>query len=224
VLDDGAELLIDAGIPNRADRFMRTMQKTAPPDTLVTSQYAGRRRVLVLYGPGGPTKLPLIAKHRQAGGRVAMFDLGYWNRHDGMRLSIDTLHPTPELLAMAPDGPGRREFVLREDAKADGPIMLVGLGPKSVWAYGINGVQHWERQQLAELRQYGLVKTRRQSRSIFYSIADERAQAVMGMLYEIFCGDAKAVGARVAAPAPRPSTPARGDTAQFARITAVARR
>ena len=49
-------------------------------------------------------------------------------------------------------------------------------------------------------------------------------QAVMGMLYEIFCGDAKAVGARVAAPAPRPSTPARGDTAQFARITAVARR
>ena len=52
----------------------------------------------------------------------------------------------------------------------------------------------------------------------------ERAQAVMGMLYEIFCGDAKAVGARVAAPAPRPSTPARGDTAQFARITAVARR
>ena len=79
-------------------------------------------------------------------------------------------------------------------------------------------------QQLADLRQYGLVKTRRQSRSIFYSIADERAQAVMGMLYEIFCGDAKAVGARVAAPAPRPSTPARGDTAQFARITAVARR
>ncbi len=51
-------------------------------------------------------------------------------------------------------------------------------------------------QQLAELRQYGLVKTRRQSRSIFYSIADDRAQAVMGMLYEIFCGDAKAVGAR----------------------------
>ena len=58
-------------------------------------------------------------------------------------------------------------------------------------------------QQLAELRQYGLVKTRRQSRSIFYSIADDRAQAVMGMLYEIFCGDAKAVGARAAAPARR---------------------
>ena len=42
-------------------------------------------------------------------------------------------------------------------------------------------------QQLAELRQYGLVKTRRQSRSIYYSIADDRAQAVMDMLHDIFC-------------------------------------
>jgi len=42
-------------------------------------------------------------------------------------------------------------------------------------------------QQLAELRQAGLVKTRRQSRSIYYSIADERVQALMGMLHNIFC-------------------------------------
>lgn len=42
-------------------------------------------------------------------------------------------------------------------------------------------------QQLAELRQAGLVKTRRQSRSIYYSIADARAQALMGMLHDIFC-------------------------------------
>ncbi|MBU2166635.1 MAG: metalloregulator ArsR/SmtB family transcription factor, partial [Alphaproteobacteria bacterium] len=42
-------------------------------------------------------------------------------------------------------------------------------------------------QQLAELRQAGLVKTRRESRSIYYSIADERVQALMGMLHDIFC-------------------------------------
>lgn len=42
-------------------------------------------------------------------------------------------------------------------------------------------------QQLAELRQAGLVKTRRQSRSIYYSIADARVQALMGMLHDIFC-------------------------------------
>lgn len=79
-------------------------------------------------------------------------------------------------------------------------------------------------QQLAELRQFGLVKTRRQSRSIYYSIADDRAQAVMEMLHEIFCGEAKTIGGRASASTARPSIPPRGDTAQFARITAVAGR
>jgi DNA-binding transcriptional ArsR family regulator len=42
-------------------------------------------------------------------------------------------------------------------------------------------------QQLAELRQAGLVKTRRVSRTIYYSIADGRAKIVMDMLYGMFC-------------------------------------
>ena len=79
-------------------------------------------------------------------------------------------------------------------------------------------------QQLAELRQYGLVKTRRQSRSIYYSIADDRAQAVMDMLYDIFCGDGQPASPR--AKNPRVETPARprGDAAQFARVAPVLRR
>ncbi len=76
-------------------------------------------------------------------------------------------------------------------------------------------------QQLAELRQYGLVKTRRQSRSIYYSIADERSEAVMAMLHEIFCGDEKAVSVRATALASAPPAAPRGDTAQFARIAPV---
>ena len=84
-------------------------------------------------------------------------------------------------------------------------------------------------QQLAELRQYGLVKTRRQSRSIYYSIADESAQAVMGMLYEIFCGDGQAVGPRLLPPvgadaSAEASAPPRGDAARFARVTPAPRR
>lgn len=71
-------------------------------------------------------------------------------------------------------------------------------------------------QQLAELRQFGLVKTRRQSRSIFYSIADERAEAVMAMLYEIFCGDPQAVTTAVA-PMMRPDRTS-GDRAHFAKV------
>lgn len=42
-------------------------------------------------------------------------------------------------------------------------------------------------QQLAELRQAGLVKTRRESRQIYYSIADGRAEAVMALLFQLFC-------------------------------------
>lgn len=44
-------------------------------------------------------------------------------------------------------------------------------------------------QQLAELRRSGLVQTRRKSRSILYSLKDERARVVMEALYAVFCGD-----------------------------------
>lgn len=71
-------------------------------------------------------------------------------------------------------------------------------------------------QQLAELRGSGLVKTRRESRSIFYSIADARAQAVMAMLHEIFCGDVRVLAQSPQSDATPP--PAPGDSAQFARI------
>lgn len=71
-------------------------------------------------------------------------------------------------------------------------------------------------QQLAELRQSGLVKTRRESRSIFYSIADDRAQSVMAMLYEVFCRQGE--GLKPVAPIPPPAPPFLGDIARFAKI------
>jgi DNA-binding transcriptional ArsR family regulator len=42
-------------------------------------------------------------------------------------------------------------------------------------------------QELSRLRQDGLVRTRRDSRTIHYSIADSRAESVIGHLYELFC-------------------------------------
>ena len=42
-------------------------------------------------------------------------------------------------------------------------------------------------QQLAELRTAGVVKTRRESRQIFYSIADDRVSAIMQTLFSLFC-------------------------------------
>ncbi|GAA4113515.1 ArsR/SmtB family transcription factor [Aminobacter aganoensis] len=49
-------------------------------------------------------------------------------------------------------------------------------------------------QQLAELRDAGLIVGRKQSKSVFYRLADERVRAVVSLLYTLFCdpnGDGK---------------------------------
>lgn len=73
-------------------------------------------------------------------------------------------------------------------------------------------------QQLAELRQSGLVKTRRESRSIYYSLADERAEAVMAMLHRIFCDDPRALTEAVRQERTADQARPGGDAACFARI------
>ena len=45
-------------------------------------------------------------------------------------------------------------------------------------------------QQLTRLRQEGLVTTRRDGKAIIYSLADERSQKMMALLYELFCDTA----------------------------------
>jgi ArsR family transcriptional regulator len=41
---------------------------------------------------------------------------------------------------------------------------------------------------LARLREEKLVSTRRDGKTIFYSLADESTAEVIGMLYRLFCG------------------------------------
>lgn len=45
-------------------------------------------------------------------------------------------------------------------------------------------------QHLARLRRDHLVKTRRESQTIYYSLADPAVKKVIGTLYEIYCGPA----------------------------------
>jgi DNA-binding transcriptional ArsR family regulator len=44
-------------------------------------------------------------------------------------------------------------------------------------------------QQLARLRMDGLVTTRRDGKTIYYSLANDNVRKVMGMMYDIFCRD-----------------------------------
>jgi len=48
-------------------------------------------------------------------------------------------------------------------------------------------------QQLARLRQQGLVRTRRESQTIFYALADGPADRVIHLLHDIYCGTAECV-------------------------------
>jgi len=43
-------------------------------------------------------------------------------------------------------------------------------------------------QQLARLRQQGLVKTRRESQTIYYALANGPADRVIHLLHDIYCG------------------------------------
>lgn len=44
-------------------------------------------------------------------------------------------------------------------------------------------------QQLARLRAQGLVETRRESQTIYYTLADGPAGKVIHLLHDIYCGD-----------------------------------
>lgn len=42
-------------------------------------------------------------------------------------------------------------------------------------------------QQLARLRMEGLVSTRREGKTVYYSLADDRTRRFIGLIYETFC-------------------------------------
>lgn len=151
-MQDGWQILTDwSRLSRKATRMLQAMAAAAPAGTVTDETYLGARRGLMLYGPGAPAKLPVIKRHLKFGGFVAMWDMGYWDRKDAMRLSVNHLHPTPQQLELAPAGPGRRAFELRSDADPEGPILLIGTGPKSVFAYGLGQPLAWEAEKVRDL-------------------------------------------------------------------------
>ncbi|HCE71281.1 ArsR/SmtB family transcription factor [Ruegeria pomeroyi] len=44
-------------------------------------------------------------------------------------------------------------------------------------------------QMLARLREEGLVSTRREGKTVFYSLSDSNTEQVIGLLYSLFCSN-----------------------------------
>ena len=49
-------------------------------------------------------------------------------------------------------------------------------------------------QMLARLREEEFVSTRREGKTVYYSLADDSIEEVIGVLYRLFCGEAEPEG------------------------------
>jgi ArsR family transcriptional regulator, virulence genes transcriptional regulator len=64
-------------------------------------------------------------------------------------------------------------------------------------------------QHLALLRRDGLVETRRDGQTIWYSIASQPARELLATLYRLYCGTASACATRAEMPTPAKSSASR---------------
>ena len=113
-----------------------TAMRVAGDRVNLTTELQGKADWLVLFGVGAAAHDEARKRQLEAGGRVLMFDLGYWERKKvvgNVRMSIDDDHPQRWLPKTEPE-PKRFSnagIKLREDFDPNGPIILVGLGRKS---------------------------------------------------------------------------------------------
>ncbi|WP_306372990.1 ArsR/SmtB family transcription factor [Ruegeria meonggei] len=93
-------------------------------------------------------------------------------------LSQNALEATEFLKAMAHDGRLQILCLLLSGEKSVGEIQQT-----------FSMRQAAASQQLSRLRLSGLIDARRDGKSIYYRIADQRVSAVVAVLYELFCND-----------------------------------
>ncbi len=89
------------------------------------------------------------------------------------------------------DGASNASMLLKTLSHKDRLLILCELkdGEKSVGELGevLNLPQSPLSQHLARMRREGLVKTRRQSQSIFYSLDSQNASKLIDLLHQMFC-------------------------------------
>lgn len=132
--------------------MLRAMIEAAPKvgvRCIVTEKYRGRSQWLMSYGLGHPERRKWTDAHVAGGGRLVGWDMGYWERDESMRLSLDGQHPN-RLPDMPPDRWDAAGIALRDDYHPSGPVVLVGMGRKSRIQFGLRGPE-WELAALSRL-------------------------------------------------------------------------
>lgn len=132
-------------------RMLEAMVNYAPPGSTVSANYRGRHRCLMMYGAGDPVRNHNRLAQLARGGRVFMWDIGYFDRESSLRLAVDHPHVKEEHLYQAPASGREWEFTLRQDADSQGPILLIGLGKKSLPHLGLHQLE-WELRALRDIK------------------------------------------------------------------------
>ena len=105
-----------------------------------------------------------------------------------MNASDSKTHPASDMQVHASDAAGLMKALGNESRLMI--LCVLAEGERSV--SDLNTIvplsQSALSQQLARLRQQGVVKTRRESQTIFYSLADGPADRVINLLLDIYCG------------------------------------
>lgn len=140
-----ARFLIQAHFKHRPRRFMAALQESAARAGVRVqsgAHYVPFDGLMVVYGAGRPETAEAVQKHRERGQRSVCWDMGYWGQ--SFRMALDGHHPDA-----LPVAPGVRPIggPLREDCDPAGPIILIGLGPKSR-----HMAETWEETALARIR------------------------------------------------------------------------
>lgn len=109
--------------------------------------------MLVVYGVGSEVNNAARNAQIARGGRVVMFDLGYFGpKKTGgyFKVSIDVDHPDRFMELTTNSSKRWRDLQIElKHGEGDGPIILVGMGPK---AKRYLGLYDWEVRKLQELR------------------------------------------------------------------------
>ena len=120
-----------------------------------------------------------------------------------MPLANSLEHPSLDISQMSKSAQEASEF-LKALANESRLMILCNLlsGEKSVGQLEeiLELRQSTVSQQLARLRLEGLVSTRRDGKTIFYSIASDKVRTIIGALYDTFCA---AKPSRAAQPTPQ---------------------
>lgn len=129
-------------------------QLAALGDCEVTQQYNGKCDWLIIWGATAPLQKDAFNKHRASGRNVLCLDLGYFKQEkNSVRISINAPHPQ-NIMKFA-NGP-RPGFVVPElndiYYNPEGPIMIIGMGPKTRNGYGFPGMS-WEKEQIKKIRE-----------------------------------------------------------------------